>query len=67
MMANHLALNDKAPQPVRNADGSLENFLLRIAGQPYRCQCRCNVFHKPDRENLELYECNSCGEQFEAA
>ena len=66
-MANYLALEDKGMQPVRTADGKLENFTLRIAGQPYRCVCRCNVFHKPDRENMELYECNSCGQQFEAA
>jgi hypothetical protein len=67
MMANYIALEDKATQPVRSADGSLENFTLRIAGKPYRCQCLCNVFHKPDDGNLELYECNSCGQRFEAA
>lgn len=63
----YLALEDKAPEPVRTDDGKLENFTLRIAGSPYRCPCRCNVFHKPDRTNLDLYECNGCGQQFEAA
>lgn len=66
-MANYLALDDKGPQPVRTADGALENFTLRIAGKPYRCPCLCNVFHKPDRSNLDVYECNACGQQFEAA
>lgn len=66
-MANYIAMEDKAPQPLLAEDGKLHNFTLRIAGKPYRCACRCNVFHKPDRTNLELYECNACGQQFEAA
>ena len=65
-MANYLALDDTGPQAVRTEDGKLENFVLRIAGTPYRCPCRCNVFHKPDRERLDVYECNGCGQQFEA-
>lgn len=53
-------------QPVVDADGNLENFLLRIVGKPYRCTCWCNVFHKPDRDNLNLYECNARERRFEA-
>lgn len=57
---------DKGPEPVLTEEGKLHNFMLRISGRPYSCSCRCNVFHKPDRTNLELYECNACGWQFEA-
>jgi len=60
----HTTLPD--PQPVQTADGAIENFILRIGGRPYRCQCGCNVFHKPDRSHLDLYECNACKQQFEA-
>lgn len=45
---------------------SLEQFTVRVAGKLYRCECGCNVFHKPDDSNPDLYECNSCGSQFEA-
>ena len=62
----YLTLEDKVPQPVRTADGRIENFTVRIAGKSYRCTCGANVFHKPDRTEPELYECNGCGQQFEA-
>lgn len=62
-----LVLEARLPiKPVRNLDGSLENFTVRIAGKLHRCECGCNVFHKPDDKNLDLYECNACGQQFEA-
>jgi predicted SprT family Zn-dependent metalloprotease len=52
---------------VLHDDGTLHNFTLRVGGKPYRCACGCNVFHKPDREDLGLYQCNACEQQFEAA
>jgi DNA-directed RNA polymerase subunit RPC12/RpoP len=67
MMANYIAMEDKAPHPLLDVDDKLHNFTLRIAGKPYRCPCGCNVFHKPDREHLDQYQCNGCGQQFEAA
>lgn len=33
------------------------NFTLKVAGKPFRCSCGCNVFHKPEKENPEKYEC----------
>ena len=57
---------DRYAQPVTLADGSIQNFMLRINGKPYRCDCGCNVFHKPDRRYLDLYECNGCEQRFEA-
>ena len=54
------------PQPLLQPDGTLHQFTLHIAGKAYRCTCKCNVFHKPDRMNLDLYECNPCGQHFEA-
>jgi len=47
-------------EPLLKEDGSLHQVMLKIAGKPYRCHCGCNVFHHPDKENLSLYECNSC-------
>ena len=58
---------DRYAEAVLHADGSLHNFTLRISGKPYRCSCGCNVFHKPDRRNLDLYQCNGCEQRFEAA
>ena len=47
---------------VRNPDGTLENFTVRIDGKFFRCHCRCNVFTKPDKNDLNKFECNGCGE-----
>lgn len=47
-------------------DGVLENFTVTIDGHFYRCSCGCNVYHKPDIRNLDLFKCNGCGEEFEA-
>lgn len=53
-------------EPVRLPDGSLENFTLKVAGKPFRCECGCNVFHKPDKAKLEWYKCNACGTVYES-
>lgn len=37
-----------------------ENFTPRVDGNPFRCECGCNVFHKPTRRG-NIYECNACG------
>ena len=64
-------MNSKEPRqpitPVRCKDGTVENFMPRIAGKPFRCDCKCNVFHKPDATKPELYECNCCGHRYEGA
>lgn len=65
-MSKYLASEDPPTKPVRNPDGTLENFIVRVGGKSFRCHCTCNVFHKPDDTRLELYECNACGSQFES-
>ena len=56
--------DDKFCNAVCNDDGTLRNFTLRIDGKSFRCECGCNVFHKPDRNNVNLYKCNGCGQEF---
>lgn len=51
----------KELHPVLDKEGKLENFILKVAGERFRCSCGCNVFHKPDSTRQELYECNACG------
>lgn len=41
-------------------NGETQSFMLVIAGENYRCECGCNVFHKPDDTDLNRYKCNSC-------
>jgi len=48
----------------RNSDGTLRNFMPRVGGKPFRCECGCNVFHKPISKSKLLFECNSCGARF---
>lgn len=60
---------DKIPQPLREEDGSLKQFMFRnyqLSGRSFYCECGCNVFHRPDRENLDLYKCNCCWREYEA-
>lgn len=52
-------------EPVLLEDGTLHNFIVYIEGKDFYCKCGCNVFHKPDRTQLNKYECNSCGLQYE--
>lgn len=49
-------------QPLRNVDGGLRLFFKQVDGKSFYCKCGCNIFHKPDVSNLELYKCNKCGE-----
>lgn len=40
-------------------------YTLRIDGNSFRCECGCNVFHKPDKNDANLYMCNGCGQRFD--
>jgi len=61
-----IAKPENYTNPVLDETGKLENFTVRIEGKFFRCNCRCNVFHKPDKNHLELYKCNACGQTYEA-
>jgi hypothetical protein len=57
--------------PYANAvkkDGKLEEFTLKTHGSDnfFYCDYGCNVFHKPDKEDLDLYKCNACGYEYRA-
>lgn len=53
-------------QAVLDENGDIKTFTLKVEVKQFRCRCRANCFHKPDRENLELYRCNSCYTTYEA-
>lgn len=53
------------------ADGSIAqplqpvaNVLLKVGGRPFRCECKCNVFHHPEGKP-SVYACNACELQYE--
>jgi hypothetical protein len=50
--------------PVLVEGGAIEMFTVNVDGGKFRCGCGCNVFHKPDRTQLSLYECNGCGNHY---
>lgn len=52
--------------PIRNADGSLHQSMLKVGGQRFRCACGCNVFHQPDDRRPDLYQCNGCDARYES-
>ena len=52
-------------EPVRLPSGKIENFIVKTEGKSFRCTCGCNVFHKPDKERPNRYECNACGILYE--
>ena len=41
-------------------EGELETFILGVDVNFFRCRCGSNFFHKPDKNDLELYACNAC-------
>lgn len=50
---------------VKNEDGSLYNTWVKLPdGKRFRCDCGCELFHKPDKNDLDLYCCNSCGTHY---
>ena len=66
MNAQRLPVQDRYAEAVTHDDGTLHNFTIRVDGTRHRCACGCNVFHKPDRKNLGLYQCNGCDARLEA-
>jgi hypothetical protein len=59
----HAKLGIKKPNPVRLPNGKVECFLIKEFACPV---CGCNVYHKPDDTNLDLFQCNSCESKFQA-
>jgi len=59
----HAKLGIKKPNPVRLPDGKVECFKIT----DFDCAvCGCNIYHKPDDTNLDLYQCNSCESKYQA-
>lgn len=58
-------MKDKKAIPVTLPDGTIENFMPKIGGELFKCRCGCNIFHKPDRDDPDIYECNACGNWYE--
>lgn len=54
-------MNIDKSKAVLNNDGDVESFTIKVKGKSFYCVCKANVFHKPDKTNLNLYKCNSCG------
>lgn len=48
-----------APRPQNNrlTESVKSATTLRVGGQSFRCDCRCNVFHEV---RPGVYECNAC-------
>lgn len=55
-----MSKEDKFKNAVRTEDGNVKSFILNVGGKPFRCRCGANCFHKPNKDDLELYACNSC-------
>lgn len=43
------------------------SYTIRTGKHLFRCLCGCNVFHKPDSTDTNLYQCNLCGKQYEGS
>lgn len=55
-----MSKEDKFKNAVRTEDGKVESFVLTVGGKPFDCRCGANCFHKPNKEDLNLFACNSC-------
>lgn len=56
---------DRYENAVKLPNGDVENFTIRLDGKKYHCHCGCNCFHKPEKNRLDIFRCNACGETFE--
>jgi hypothetical protein len=54
----HKLIAETSAVPVRKR----ENFMPRVNGKPFRCECGCNVFHKDDEGH---FICNACETAYE--
>lgn len=54
----------KPEEPVRGEDGKVKIFMPHVGGTAFRCHCGANCFRKPDRTQLDLYECQGCHDRF---
>lgn len=44
------------------------NVMVNIRGSRFRCPCTCSVFNQPKPiSEPNIYRCNACGNEFEAA
>lgn len=57
-------VENEPSDPVRTETGEPENFMPKVDGQSFRCECGCNVFQKPYRTRPEVFQCNGCGERY---
>lgn len=55
---------DKYKNAVKLEDGSVEAFVLTVEGKDFFCECGCNVFHKPNIDDLSIYGCNGCNRKY---
>ena len=60
------AQRTKEVLPLVDENGKLIESTLKVAGKSFRCDCGCNVFHRPNRNTPEIYQCNCCDNTYEA-
>jgi hypothetical protein len=44
---------------IKNEDGSIKAFMVKVDGDSFRCECGANCFHKYEGEPHNFY-CNAC-------
>jgi predicted SprT family Zn-dependent metalloprotease len=42
----------------------VKNVTIRTGTHLFQCTCGCRVFHKPDNNDANLYQCNCCDKQY---
>lgn len=57
---------DEFENAVKDENGELKNFIIRLEGRAWRCPCGGNVFHKPDIKKQGRYKCNSCKKVYDS-
>lgn len=53
------------PEPLLGENGEVLQSTLKINGKSFRCNCGCNVFHRPDKNKPDIYKCNCCDTYYE--
>lgn len=55
----------KYKNAVLNDDGTVKSFTISCHGEYIYCSiCGANCFHKPNKEDLSIYKCNTCDTKY---
>ena len=58
-------LVDPSKEEIKHKDVVLDpNVQVFVKDKSFYCECGCNVFSKLDRDGMQVFRCNACGQLY---